>query len=228
MRQQVVLGAAKAVLLDFDGPVCSVFSHYPASVVADELRSDLADRGIDVTGGVAGISDPLAVLRWTWNNQPQVIKEVEAVLVAAERHAVRSARSTPNAHLAIKAAQQSGRPVAIVSNNSKAAINDYLHQHGIASNVAAIAARPFGNPEVMKPNPALVLDALHSIGVHPESCVFVGDATTDIEAGRAAGVRVVGYAKTPRHVAALAAAGPDMLIESMRELVDAMRAETLE
>lgn len=51
------LGDGGAVLLDFDGPVCSVFAGYPASRVAENLRVALTTRGIDVTDGLAAISD---------------------------------------------------------------------------------------------------------------------------------------------------------------------------
>lgn len=112
--------------------------------------------------------------------------------------------------------------MAIVSNNSLPAITDYLTLHDMSKNVDAVAARPFGKPAEMKPNPVLVRQAVQRLGVTPERCVFVGDTVTDIEAGRAAGVCVIGYAKMAHQGSTLAAAGPDGLIDSMGELVDAL------
>lgn len=212
----------RAVLLDFDGPICGVFSDHPAPLVADELRVGLLKHGIDISPEASAMDDPLAVLRWTGERHPEVTDEIDAILVAAERKAVRSAQPTPHVHRVLASAQRAKCPVAIVSNNSPAAVTDYLRQHGILKNVAAVAARPFGTPSAMKPSPTLVLQATRRLGVAPDGCVFVGDATTDIEAGRAAGVRVIGYAKTPRHGAALAYAAPDGLINSMRDLADAL------
>lgn len=216
------LDAMSAVLLDFDGPVCSVFSGYPAPVVADELRGDLLTLGITATEGIRTSLDPLEVLRWTGEEHPEVIGEIDSALTAAERRAVRSAQPTPDAYRVIASAQRIGHPVAIVSNNSTPAITDYLRKHDIADRVAVVAGRPFGKPWLMKPSPVLVLQAIEHLGVDPKRCVFVGDAVTDIQAGRTAGVRVIGYAKTSQHGAVLATAGPDLVISSMSELADAL------
>lgn len=222
MRERSGMTETNAILLDFDGPVCSVFSGYPAPHVADELRAGLRRLGIAATEDVREMLDPLAVLRWTWTEHPEATEEIETILVAAERKAIQSAQPTPYAHHAIASARHIGHLIAIVSNNSTPAIIDYLEEHDLSDNVVVVAARPFGKPGLMKPNPALVIQAVQTLDVSPEQCVFIGDAVTDIEAGRAAGVRVIGYVKTPKHGAALASARPDYLIDSMSELPDAL------
>lgn len=42
-----------------------------------------------------------------------------------------------------------------------------------------------------KPKPGLLLDAMHDHDIDPQTSWFVGDADTDVEAGRAAGVRTL-------------------------------------
>ncbi len=42
-----------------------------------------------------------------------------------------------------------------------------------------------------KPSPATLLLACEKIGVKPESCIYVGDAERDIQAGKAAGMKTV-------------------------------------
>lgn len=216
------IGETSAVLLDFDGPVCNVFSGYPAPLVADELRAGLVGFGITAIGDVRATRDPLAILRWTGSKHPGLAQKMDAILTTAERKAVRSAQPTPDAHRTIVSARRSGRQVAIVSNNSAVAIDDYLRMHGISERVTVVAARPFGKPELMKPSPALVHEAIRRLGVSPEKAMFVGDTVTDVEAGRAAGVRVVGYAKTPQRSRVLASVKPEFLIDSMTELADAL------
>jgi beta-phosphoglucomutase-like phosphatase (HAD superfamily) len=46
----------------------------------------------------------------------------------------------------------------------------------------------------MRPEPGPVLDAVRALGSEPRSCVLVSGLLSDIEAGRAAGVAVIGYA----------------------------------
>ncbi len=48
-----LLGEVGAVLLDFDGPVCSVFAGYPAPHVAAELAEVLRQRRVDVPPDLA-------------------------------------------------------------------------------------------------------------------------------------------------------------------------------
>jgi hypothetical protein len=54
---------ARHVLIDFDGPVCDIFSGLPNHAVADELHGELLAAGIDVPEQVARIGDPLKVFR---------------------------------------------------------------------------------------------------------------------------------------------------------------------
>jgi hypothetical protein len=62
MKATDVLAHADALFLDFDGPVCSVFAGIPASMVADQLRSVLADGGhTDLPEPVATSTDPFDI-----------------------------------------------------------------------------------------------------------------------------------------------------------------------
>ena len=60
-----VLSGGGPILLDFDGPVCTVFAGYPADVVASELRGILLNSDVQLPTAVAEETDPLQVLRWT-------------------------------------------------------------------------------------------------------------------------------------------------------------------
>lgn len=46
---EALLRRVRTVLLDFDGPVCSIFSGYPAPDVADELAATAAAAGYPVS-----------------------------------------------------------------------------------------------------------------------------------------------------------------------------------
>jgi len=55
-------------------------------------------------------------------------------------------------------------------------------------------------------------------GQQPPDCVLIGDSVTDIEVSRRAGVRSIGYAKTPERGIELAAAGADAIVSEMAAL----------
>ncbi len=214
-----LLSRTGPILLDFDGPVCGVFAGYPATAVADELRTLLVDRGADLTETVINEADPLQVLRWTMTlKRPEVTRAVEDALCAAELRAVESAVPTPYAREVIVAAHQAGRPVAIVSNNSAPAITEYLTAHRLASYVEPVVGRAYAQPERMKPSPDPILHAVGALGAEPRACVLVGDSATDVTSSSAAGVHIIGYANKPPKAALLTEAGANIVITSMSEL----------
>lgn len=214
-----LLGEAGAVLLDFDGPVCSIFAGYPAPQVAAELVGVLRRRGVDVPPSLASEPDPLEVLRRTGAaGDHGITRAVEDALCAAERRAVESAEPTPCGREVIVGARQARMPVAVVSNNSAGAVCAYLAAHRLAAHVSPVVGRAYADPERMKPNPEPILQAVRAVGEPASRCVLVGDSLSDIEGARAAGVRVIGYANRPAKVEVFRAAGVDVVITSMGEI----------
>lgn len=69
-----------------------------------------------------------------------------------------------------------------------------------------------------KPGPEPLLYAVERLGVRPADCVYVGDAVVDLQAGRAAGMAVVGVSWGAGERADLEAVGPDALVDSADEL----------
>ena len=212
---------AGALLLDFDGPVCSIFAGLPAPGVAAELVALLRSAAVAVPLAVGNESDPLAVLRWTGEAcSREIIRSVEDALCAAELRAVGTAQPTPFGHEVIVNAQASGLPVAVVSNNSAGAIEAYLAAHGLARCAGPIIGRSYADPSHMKPNPAPILEAVRALGASAADCVLIGDSLSDIEGARAAGVRVIGYANRPWKVKAFGSA--DAVVTSMADIASAL------
>ncbi|MEU8092392.1 HAD family hydrolase [Micromonospora chalcea] len=222
-----LLGEVGAVLLDFDGPVCSIFAGYPAPQIAAELVDVLRRHGVYVPPDLASEPDPLEVLRRTGAAGDRgVTLAVEDALCVAERRAVETAQPTPYGREVIVAAQQSGLPVAVVSNNSAGALTTYLARHRLAGYVSPVVGRAYAEPARMKPNPEPILQAVQALGAQPGRCVLVGDSLSDIEGARAAGVRVIGYANRPAKVKAFQAAGADVVVTSMGMIARALIARS--
>ncbi len=213
----------RALLLDFDGPICSIFANYPAPQVARELLDLLASQGRTLTKELAEESDPLEVLRQTGSSTDQEsTRLIEDALIAAEVKAASTAEPTPYGREVIVAARQLQMPIAVVSNNSPQAVDAYLREHRLSQHVAKIVGRAYVDPSRMKPNPAPIVDASASLGIVPALCVLVGDSLSDIEGAKAAGARVIGYANKPAKVVAFKEAGADAVVTSMREIAQAL------
>ncbi|MCX4719886.1 HAD-IA family hydrolase [Streptomyces virginiae] len=221
------LDASEAILFDFDGPICDVFSGLPAPAIAEELAGLLAALAPALAGSAQNTDDPMEVHSISREGGSTVLAAVEAALTAAEVRAVKVAGSpTAGAVLSLQAARNAGRHVAIVSNNSAQCVREYLSLHGILELVDEIIGRPTLRPDLMKPSPHPLLTAASLFGVEPGRTVLVGDSVTDIEAAHAAGSRSVGYANKEPKRTSLVDAGADAVVFGMKEIADCLALST--
>lgn len=201
------------LLLDFDGPTCDVFHGYPAQIIAEELH----DLAVNVGFKLPVSNDPMQVLSAA-AAFPEVLPVLEDGLIQRETAAVDVALLTPNAARFLAEASELGVPVAVVSNNSALAIESFLNRLSLADRVAAIFGRPYRQPELMKPSPHLLNQALSMFDIAASRTCFIGDSTTDVEAARAAGTPVVALANKPGK-RELFEGYADAVIEDMAELL---------
>jgi HAD superfamily hydrolase (TIGR01509 family) len=78
--------------------------------------------------------------------------------------------------------------------------------------------------EQAKPEPELLLRAAQRLGVQPERSWYVGDATWDMLAAKAARMHAIGVTSGAASTPALTAAGADLVVGSLVELRDALPA----
>jgi phosphoglycolate phosphatase-like HAD superfamily hydrolase len=121
-----------------------------------------------------------------------------------------------------------GRPVVIVSNNAPGPITEFLDRFHLQRLVDAVIGRAPGRPDLMKPDPHMIKEALTLLDQPADRCGFVGDSVTDIEVARRTGVRSIGYAKHLRRGEELEVAGADALVTHMNDLAVAIRSDTLQ
>ncbi len=210
-----LFGQTAWVLLDFDGPVCSVFAGYPAPTVAAELLDWIAHEAIQLP---RLSDDPHDVLRQAAEVSGDLARQVEARLRAAEIRAAATAEPTPGAAAFLAACQATGRPVAIVSNNTADAIRTYLDHTGLAHLVAHVEGRDRHDASLMKPHPHSLNASIQALGASPSKSALIGDSTSDMHAAAAAGVLPIGYANKPGKRDRLTAAGAAATTDAMADL----------
>lgn len=140
-------------------------------------------------------------------------------LIALEMEAVKSATPTPYAADVIRNAQAGGISLAVVSNNAESAVIEYLSAKGLMGYVNYVSARTSEDVALMKPNPYLVAQAIDAIDAVRAVTALVGDQTSDIVAAHRAGVQAIGYANKSGKRERFVAAGADLVINSMAELL---------
>lgn len=220
-----LLATASVLLLDFDGPVCRLFAGYPAPTIADQLRGIVTAHRYPVSADMAD-QGPHGVLRLAADQgDPDLTRELTKALRQAEVAATATAEPTPGLTDLLHAAQQTGRRVAIVSNNAVEAVHAYLAHHQLAQAFSTVIGRADDTePHQLKPSPFLVNLALRALDVAPAAAVLVGDSVTDIQAARSASVPVIGYANKPGKRQAMIDAGVNDVIEALKQLADTLRA----
>jgi hypothetical protein len=103
-----IISRSRHILLDFDGPICSIFAGTPAPVIASQLRQKLRAAGITLPPGTQAEDDPLEVFRTAARLGDSVAELAQAELARLETLAVTTAKPTPGASGLITAAYQSG------------------------------------------------------------------------------------------------------------------------
>lgn len=218
-----MLADSTALLLDFDGPVCSVFAGFPASAVVEQLCVVIADGGFgDLPPEIEKSDDPFDVLNYAATLGETEAHYVNAAFAAHEAEAITTAAPTPGAHDFMRRWSATSRPLAIVSNNSSLAVEAYLDLHSLGPYVAHVSGRCETDPDLLKPSPYLLNNALTALGAAPNESIMVGDSVTDMVAAQAAGTQAVGYANKPGKATRLTEARAGYIITQMTELTEAL------
>ena len=74
--------------------------------------------------------------------------------------------------------------------------------------------------EKRKPAPDPLIACAQQLDLKPDTCVYVGDTTTDIRAGKAAGMRTVGVLTGFDEYEALETENPDAIIKDVQNLLE--------
>ncbi|WP_239451745.1 HAD family hydrolase [Elioraea rosea] len=182
-----------AVLFDCDGVLAD------SEAIANTLVAD------DLTARGWAMSPHEAERRFLGLSLPQMMPLIEAALGTmppgwAEALSERIAEEMGRRVIAIEGALEAVASVramglghAVGSNSSRAELEAKLARLGLAE---AFGGRVVSYQDVSagKPAPDIWLRCATLVGAGPEACVVVEDSIAGVRAGRAAGMRVLGYA----------------------------------
>ena len=127
-------------------------------------------------------------------------------------------RPFPGCADALDALRAAGARLAVCTNKLTSLSLALLDAVGLAGRFEAVVGPDA--TAARKPDPRHLLDAIAAAGGRPDRAVYVGDASPDVRAAKAAGVPVIGvsfgYADAP-----LVGLGFDVLIDRYEDLPDA-------
>jgi HAD superfamily hydrolase (TIGR01509 family) len=223
-----LLGSAKCVLFDFDGPVCRLFAGRPAVAVADRLRGWLVGIGEEglLSPRARTTGNPLEIVGHVARTAPgsPVSEALEERLTKEEKEAAVTAEATPHADALIQTLVEAGLNVAVTTNNSPRTVRSYLARRQLD---ACFGAHIYGRGKDaarLKPDPYCLEQALNALDMAADAAIMIGDAVADLRAARSAGVPFVGYATGPGKAIALRQAGADAVLMDLYPMLREARA----
>ncbi len=107
--------------------------------------------------------------------------------------------------------------LAILTNNKRQYAEEVLDKFNLTKFFNPIIG--FNEVSETKPNPEGLNIILSEWGIKPSEAIFVGDMTSDIDAGKAAKVKVICVASGLAQKSALLEHKPDILVDNTEELI---------
>ena len=212
---------ARTLLVDFDGPLARLFPGARWAELGDRLRGEARRLGgSELAQRLKGEADHVQCLRLVGDHSPRLLEPLEALVTELELEAAARVSPRTGAVALVEHTLGRGASVAVVTNNTPAVVAGVLDRarHGVTARLHVVG-RSAGQVADLKPRPDLLVRALGLTGSRPEESVFLGDSVTDVQAGRAAGVAVVGVAAEEGRRHELLAAGAVGAVDGVDALV---------
>ncbi|MEU3982968.1 HAD family hydrolase [Streptomyces sp. NPDC026672] len=226
-----LLAGTRAVLLDFDGPVCDLFGRTSTAGVADEVKAVARRHWGRLDPEVESCDDSHDILRRLADmyerSAPRLrdrtpLTAAEERVTALEAEAATHAAPAPHIGGLVELLRGRGIPLVVVSNNAEAPIRRYLGRPdvGLTDAFGAVFGRDPHDARLMKPDPHCVNRALAFLSLPASACLLVGDQLTDLKAARAAGTCFLGHTTDPERAEDMRQGGANAVVSSHLEIVE--------
>ena len=107
--------------------------------------------------------------------------------------------------------------LAILTNNKSQYAEEVLEKFNITKYFNPIIG--FNEVSEVKPSPEGILKILDQWKIKPSEAIFIGDMTTDIEAGKSANVKMICVASGLAKKEILLEYNPDILVDNTEQLI---------
>lgn len=232
-RAARLVGAARCVLLDLDGPVTRLFPGDSWLELSRQVRKAAVDAAAasapaladTLTAALADQRDHVQCLRIVAHHAPDLLPLVVDLVTRTELDVARTAVAYPSAVRLVEETLARGGQVAVVTNNDPRVVGLVLERAraGLTARLAGVHGRTPGTVDDLKPRPDLLLRGLADAGCPPDAAVFLGDSVTDVQAGAAAGVVVIGVSEDAARREELRAAGAVAVLADLDPLTGPAR-----
>lgn len=132
-------------------------------------------------------------------------------------------RPMENAKALLDTLEKQGYKMAIVSTKKQEMVRFGLSLFDMEKYFEVILGE--GDVEKMKPAPDGIFEACKQLNEGHDSCIYVGDSATDIEAAHRAGVFSIGYLFNPERKQILVDSNPNRIISDLKEIEEILKED---
>lgn len=202
------------LIFDLDGTLANTLQDITASVNHTLVRLGRSPLPIETVGRYVGDGLEMLLTR-ALGGQSGPIEDAAAIYIEHHR---RNLVVSTSLYLAVKETLEyfKSLPMAVITNKTREFSEPLLDRLGIRQYFRMIIGADNGLP--LKPAPDSILKILNEVGVAKQRTVIVGDGTTDVRAGKAAGIITCSVTYGFRSEEELRKAGPDYVIHDLSEL----------
>ncbi len=210
----------RAVLFDMDGTLVETDIDFPLMkremLVLGERQGIPASelQGLDILAVVNAIVDRLEA-QGRADEAVRVREEAFRTLERIELAHSDAAYVIPRAIELLGAIRRAGIKIGIVTRNCRSAVQVSLDRTGVFYDVLLTR----DDVRNTKPHPEHLLLALEALGVDPDEALMIGDHWMDVQGGRAAGTRTIGFLRPDRPEGFFDVCPPDLIIRGLGELL---------
>ena len=207
----------QAVVFDLDGTLVDSFEDIAAAVNHAIALVGKPPLSLDTIKTKVGHGLRNLMIGLQSNESEEVIEaSVRNVKAYYEEHPTDYSYLYPGALETLEQLKGLGIRTAVLSNKADSLVQKIAINLGFASAMDAVWGHREGMP--LKPDPASLQTILSELGVSPQSCLIVGDATPDRQLAERAGCHfcAVSYGQTRREE--WEKAGIKICVDSLREL----------
>ena len=215
----------KALIFDFDGTLATGrydFSAMREAVHAAARRYGVSEQALDGLQVLEAVEKAAQILTAADGGAVARFRaEAEHIILEVELAGARESRLLAGVAEALASLRAAGYGVAVVTRNSRTAIQSI-------PGATAIACDAFLTREEVrrvKPHPDHLTAALAMLKCDPRRAAMVGDHPMDIAAGKAVGATAIGVLTGAGTRETLAAAGADLIVQSVVELAEMLVGE---
>lgn len=207
----------EVLVFDLDGTLVDSAPQIVAAMCAGYAAAGREAPDPAAIRAIIGLSLPLAVERLS----PGIDTGERDRIVAAYRAAFAADSVAPPLYPGAAAALRAlstrrALHLAIATGKARRGLVKVLGRHAL---LHAFRSLHCGDEHPSKPDPAMLRAALAAAGARPEQAAMVGDSVYDMQMARAAGVRAVGVSWGYHTPAALVAAGAEVTVDALPQLL---------